>query len=456
MMKPMAENKSIAFKILESQDLPAQIRSDSTRLNQCLLNLINNAIKFTDQGHVHLNVSLESRHPETFIRFDIEDTGIGIPQDKHEAIFDVFTQADASTTRKYGGSGLGLAVTRQLAGLLGGEVTLASQVGKGTTFSLLIPAGLDVTQQPLLNRYHHAESMEHADVQSDQVKFSGRCLVAEDVLMNQVLIRRLLENAGTEVTIVSNGQEAVQQAQNQTFDLILMDMQMPIMNGYDATREIRNLKSDIRNVPIIALTANAMKGDDRKCVDAGCNDYLSKPIDCRKLHDMLGKYLSSASSESVSTSARMEAMTREVAELGQAMRVASWSEDAPVVDWAELAGRGMGEDILREVIPLFISDKKEQLEKLADAMQTGDTEDVKLRAHAIKGGSGNVGAMRLSEAASALEKKASQGDLPCGEVLFERVRAEFLRYESFVSRPDWMDIARQQSDAHVEPCRDRV
>jgi HPt (histidine-containing phosphotransfer) domain-containing protein len=116
----------------------------------------------------------------------------------------------------------------------------------------------------------------------------------------------------------------------------------------------------------------------------------------------------------------------------------------------------MGEDILREVIPLFISDKKEQLEKLADAMQTGDTEDVKLRAHAIKGGSGNVGAMRLSEAASALEKKASQGDLPCGEVLFERVRAEFLRYESFVSRPDWMDIARQQSDAHVEPCRDRV
>ncbi|MCP4992570.1 MAG: hypothetical protein GY934_02110, partial [Gammaproteobacteria bacterium] len=140
MMKPLAEKKSIEFKIVEANDLPAQIRSDPTRLRQCLINLINNAIKFTDQGCVHMHVSLEGRSNLPGIRFDVEDTGIGIPPDKQDAIFGVFTQADGSTTRKHGGTGLGLAVTKQLAGLLGGDVTVTSIVGKGSTFSLMIPA----------------------------------------------------------------------------------------------------------------------------------------------------------------------------------------------------------------------------------------------------------------------------------------------------------------------------
>jgi len=288
LMRPRIE-EGVEFKIVKSSGLPAQIRSDPTRVKQCLINLIGNAFKFTKEGHVYLNVSLENGEDKSFIRFDVEDTGIGIPKDKQAMIFELFTQADGSTTRKYGGTGLGLAITKQLAGLLGGDVTARSEVGKGSTFSLTIPAGLDVTKQPLLNRHNIAEMLKQENDKPEQVEFSGNCLVVEDVVTNQRLITLMLEKAGVEVAIADDGIEAIRQAQSKSFDLIFMDIQMPNMNGYEATKALREAGM---TTPIVALTANAMKGDEKKCLEAGCDDYLAKPIEREKLFEMLDKYLS--------------------------------------------------------------------------------------------------------------------------------------------------------------------
>ena len=288
LMRPKAIEKGLGFDIVENSGLPAQIRTDPTRLEQCLINLTANALKFTEKGHVNLNLSLENKNDLPYIRFDVEDTGIGIPEDKQTVVFESFLQADGSHTRKYGGTGLGLTITKQLAELLGGELTLTSEVGKGSLFSLTIPANVDVTKQPVLDRNNIACHADHTQAQAEQPEFSGNVLVAEDVKTNQMLIKSLLERLGLKITIVEDGNEALQKALTCQFEMILMDIQMPHMNGYEATRAIR--KEGI-TTPIVALTANAMKGDDKKCIDAGCDEYLSKPIDQRELLKMLDKYL---------------------------------------------------------------------------------------------------------------------------------------------------------------------
>ena len=320
MMGPQAVKKSLDFKIVVGNDLPAHIQTHPYRLQQCLINLVNNALKFTEQGYVHVKVSVYQDEGQHFLHFDVEDTGIGIPKDRQQAIFESFTQADGSTTRKYGGTGLGLAITRQLVELFGGELTLSSELGKGSVFSLGIPAGLNITEQPLLDRDKAFDYRAGESRKADTTLFSGRVLVAEDVVGSQKLMKSMLSKFGVEVVIAEDSNQALQKAISQSFDLILMDMQMPHMNGFEATRQIReaessdfgfgisdcgikseieNPKSDIKRVPIVALTANAMKGDDQKCIDAGCDAYLTKPIDCRELRRALAKYLPVRQAETV-------------------------------------------------------------------------------------------------------------------------------------------------------------
>jgi signal transduction histidine kinase/CBS domain-containing protein len=239
LMQPKVMEKGLAFEVLQCSRLPVQIRTDSVRLRQCLINLINNAVKFTEKGHVHVDVSLQQAQDKPYIRFDVEDTGIGIPAEKQEEMFESFIQADGGTTRKYGGTGLGLAITKQLAHLLGGELSLTSEVGKGSVFSLTIPAGVDVKSQPLFNKYDSVSKLSREPDASEQVKFSGRVLIAEDSISSQMLIKLLLEKMGLQVTTAQDGKEAVSKALSQPFDLIFMDIQMPNMNGYDATKALR-------------------------------------------------------------------------------------------------------------------------------------------------------------------------------------------------------------------------
>ena len=209
MLRFQAEGKGLEFKIARAAQLPERIYTDPGRLRQCLVNLANNAVKFTDEGHVYINVSLETGDNGHFLRFDVEDTGIGIPLEKQELIFEPFKQADGSTTRKYGGSGLGLAIAKQLTELLGGNLTVTSQENKGSVFSLGIPAGLDVTKQPLLDRDKIADHINTDKDEIEQPEFEGHVLVTEDVEANQVLAKLLSERVGLDVIIVENGKEAV-------------------------------------------------------------------------------------------------------------------------------------------------------------------------------------------------------------------------------------------------------
>jgi signal transduction histidine kinase/CheY-like chemotaxis protein len=292
-LRPIASEKGLEFDIRKSSDLPLSVFTDPIRVRQCLVNLGGNAIKFTEEGHVFINVSTESRTKADYLRLDVEDTGIGIPQEQQDRIFEAFQQADGSTTRKFGGTGLGLAITKQLTELLGGKLSITSTPQEGSVFTLLLPLGFRLKDKQ--DQYNIIEEITQASddkktVQTDTVK--GKILIAEDAEANQALIRVLLTRLGHDITIVQNGQEAVEAVEANTYDLILMDMMMPVMNGYDATRKLRSKGCTL---PIIALTANAMKGDNLKCLDAGCDEYLSKPIDRKRLEEILETYLSKQS-----------------------------------------------------------------------------------------------------------------------------------------------------------------
>ena len=446
MMKPPVEKKSLEFSVIEKTPLPLQIRSDPTRLNQCLINLVNNAVKFTDQGHVHINVSLEDKDNQPVIRFDVEDTGIGIPKGKQDAIFESFSQADGTTTRKYGGTGLGLTVTRQLAELLGGEVSVRSEVGAGSTFSLVIPAGVDVTKQQLLDRENDtAAVLEQESDKPEDVKFSGNCLVAEDVLANQMVIKRILGKVGVEVTIANDGKEAVRHAQNTSFDLILMDMHMPNMNGYEAARALRKAGM---TTPIVALTANAMKGDDQKCLDAGCDAYLAKPIDRKKLFGTLDKYLSPISEwKTCSAAESIETIKNEVDELSQSICDAVSQNAGKVIDWSELIRRmGNDEDLIKDVVEAWLMDNPGLLAALAEAVKVKNAEKIDSLAHAIKGSAATISANRLSEAALPLEIAGKEGKLESAEAFFANTQKEFKKVETFLSQSNWVEIAKQQCE----------
>jgi signal transduction histidine kinase/CheY-like chemotaxis protein len=288
LMRPAASNKGLDFQILQCGPLPQKITTDFTRVCQCLINLVNNAIKFTEKGHVYVNVTYEKNNDSPFVRFDVEDTGIGISDKAKETIFESFTQADSSTTRRYGGTGLGLTISRKLIQMLDGQLTLKSIYGKGSTFTFTIPADSNVRPTEFLDKYNFVNHFTDPALDEKQLSFSGSVLVAEDNPSSQMLIKLLLEKVGITAEMANNGVEAVELAMNRSFDLILMDMQMPKLNGYEATRELR--RNGLKT-PIIALTANAMKDDDKICFSAGCSDYLSKPIKKKQLHAMLAKYL---------------------------------------------------------------------------------------------------------------------------------------------------------------------
>jgi len=458
-----ARQKGLDFKILQADGLPAQIRTDPMRLRQCLLNLVGNAVKFTERGHVHVRVSPVEDDGKLLIRIDVIDTGIGIPTDRRQAIFQLFTQADGTTTRKYGGTGLGLAITKQLVELLGGRIDLKSDLGKGSTFSLTIPAGLDATSLPAPGDSGTADELNAECKRADKPRLdlSGRVLVAEDVPANQMLIGQILEKAGIEVSMAADGTEAIDKALSESFDVILMDVQMPRTNGREATRRPR--KRGL-TTPIIALTAEAMTGDEKKCLDAGCDEYLSKPINREELLETLGSYLprrdprreeQEMRKKPTETSPQaVDSMTEQVDQMSRLITDGTVSGAEPerpsgdaecVVDFEQLISRVVDEDLVEQIMPVCVDDNRQRLRMLTEAVSENDSKNVKSYAHAIKGSAGNMGAKRLSEPAGRLEQLASQGDLSQAKELLGRIRSEFEKLETFVAIPNWMEIAKGMS-----------
>ena len=445
MLRTEAQNKGIEFEIIEGVGLPATMRTDPMRVQQCLLNLVGNAIKFTGQGHVHVTVSLDEIAEKPAIRFDVEDTGIGISAEQQQVIFEPFTQAERDTTGKFGGTGLGLTITRQLVELVQGELTLASEVGKGSVFSLVIPAGLDVSQQPSLNRHQLPLEPEQSLPASDTVTFSGKVLVAEDVETNQIVIQAMLDQLGLEVTLVQDGNQVVQQAREDSFDLIFMDINMPGLDGLAATRQLR--KENVE-VPIIALTAFAMAGDEQRCLEAGCNGHLCKPIKRSKMFELVSKYLPARSDVTADAVPSIDSKIPEPDPVGDNASCSSEQESGTrVINWQSLIDRLRDEELIKDVLPVYLKDNEEHFRDLTEALQSQDLAAVASRAHAICGAGRNLGALALTDIAHQMEIAGRKNDLEETKRLFPSFKREIEKVLAFMSQPDWMDIAKQQQIA---------
>jgi two-component system, chemotaxis family, sensor kinase CheA len=294
---PLAKKKELAFTYDKDTNLSDIIYTDEQRLNQILKNLLSNAIKFTEKGHVHLQVSSKQKDNVSYLTFSVTDSGIGIPSNKVSIIFEAFRQADGTTSRKYGGTGLGLSICEELAKLLHGHITCESIEGEGSTFTLYIPYGeekqvtteLEPTISLSTETTHSAETTE---LNIPLPNLSGkRVLVVDDDMRNIFALTSSLEAAGMEVTFAENGKEAITLLEeNGDTDIILMDIMMPEMDGYEAMNKIRSMKQ-FEDLPIIALTAKAMKDDHQKCIEAGATDYITKPVNLEQLFSIIHVWL---------------------------------------------------------------------------------------------------------------------------------------------------------------------
>ncbi len=282
LLRTQAEEKDLEITLELKGQVPAMVHTDGVRVRQILLNLLGNAVKFTQTGSVKL--VLEGRHAGherdvARLSFSVVDTGAGIDPDEIELLFDAFRQADNSMTRASGGTGLGLTISKRLALLLGGEVNATSKPGEGSTFEFVLPVGPESEIEWTTPAAREVEPV--APRVDESTPLNARILVVEDVRVNQVLIAAVLRKAGAEIALADDGRagcDAVREAAEagKPFDLVFMDMQMPVLDGYSATRELRGAGFTI---PIVALTAHAMTGDRERCLEAGCTNYLTKPID---------------------------------------------------------------------------------------------------------------------------------------------------------------------------------
>jgi len=286
LMLPKASEKEIKLFTCIGKNIPDELIGDATRLNQVLLNLTANAIKFTSQGEVVINVSLLSEgKDEVKLEFKVEDTGIGIPNEKLATIFEAFTQANNNTARRYGGTGLGLSIVRQLAELQGGSVDVSSEVGKGSCFSFRIKYRKSTTPISGISVPKSGKERKIKDL---------NVLLVEDNAMNQLLAKKVLSDWGWNIEVGINGIEAIEKLNNKDFDIILMDIQMPEMDGYEATLHIRNkLPSPKCNIPIMAMTAHVLPSEEEKCYKAGMNGYISKPFDANFLYSKIASIVES-------------------------------------------------------------------------------------------------------------------------------------------------------------------
>ncbi|GHH98762.1 ATP-binding protein [Neobacillus kokaensis] len=310
MFNPVAAKKNLTFKVITAAGVPDVIETDGQRLQQILKNLLSNAFKFTEKGSVTVNIALAKPEQhmvetdETLLAISVRDTGIGIPHDKQQIIFDAFQQVDGTTNRQYGGTGLGLSICREFTHLLGGALTVESEPGEGSTFTLYIPSKREITEQPELLAIEEAavSVSEPAEIEeepvfieeesSDEQIFKGKkVLLTEDDGRNVFALLSALEKKGIIVEVAENGKEAIDKLQaGGKYDLVFMDIMMPVMGGYEAMKVIRE-EMGMHQLPIIALTAKAMKGERDKCMEAGASDYIMKPLDINQLFSLMRVWL---------------------------------------------------------------------------------------------------------------------------------------------------------------------
>ena len=480
-----AQTKGLELQTVFDGSVPDVVKGDPGRVRQVLTNLIGNAIKFTQAGAIVVGVSVaEVDGTDTLIRFEVSDTGVGIAPDKLAMIFQPFIQADASTSRKYGGTGLGLAISGQLVALMGGDCGVSSRLGAGSEFWFTIcvqaqaqsgdatPLPPDVgaaisdpigDDRPGLNGSARASPAEprvavaadgmvdtqpataatngHKVIRSRAAgsePSAGPILVAEDNPVNQRVAAAMLENLGFSAEVVADGAEAVKAASLKPYQAILMDCQMPVLDGYEATREIRRTQKSPRT-PIIAVTASAMKSDQERCLAAGMDDYLAKPLSLKALSGVLARWAPGGAGPDVADPVERPPVSIGPAPVGPAVSVgpggAPVGPDSAVLD-DEVVGRlarlgeESGEDLLGQLATMFLADAQVQVTALREALRGDDAAAVAKAAHTLSGASANLGATDLAEVCAALSRAGATGDLEGGVDLLEAVEAELGRLRS--------------------------
>ena len=395
-----AQAKGLEFVVDIDPSTPRFVRSDAGRIRQILINLLGNAVKFTERGGVRLRAFQLDGAGGGAIRIEIIDSGIGIPQSRLGRLFNEFSQADSSTTRKYGGTGLGLAISRRLTERLGGRIGVQSVAGQGSVFWFeLAPAGateVDVTQS--------ASDIRDSDIERAWAAVNGvgrplRVLVAEDNSTNQLVIKSTLAKLGMYCDVAANGLEAVDAMRRAPYDLILMDIQMPEMDGIEATRAVRGLPPAAGKTPIIALTANAFREDIDRCIDAGMNGYVAKPFRTRELVVAIG----------AAVEGRTAFKALSLPDLPGGQDAAS----APVVDWdaIEKFRADAGEEMLSVLIDTYLSDTADKLKRIAIVMGAAEQHEEAARlAHSLKSASGMAGAAALYRRAAHVEAQIRNRD----------------------------------------------
>ncbi|MEI8164282.1 MAG: response regulator, partial [Betaproteobacteria bacterium] len=377
--------------------VPLWLRGDVTRLRQALLNFAGNAVKFTETGFIALRAKLlEDDGAELRVRFEVQDSGIGIAPAQMGRLFRAFEQADTSTTRKYGGTGLGLVITRRIAELMGGEVGVDSTPGSGSTFWFtarlqhghgVMPSVqvVDAQNAETHLRHHHA---------------GARVLLAEDNQINREVALELLHGAGLAADTAADGREALAKVQAHDYDLILMDMQMPEMDGLEATRAIRALPG-WGSKPILAMSANAFSEDRQACTEAGMDDFIAKPVEPDQLYATLAQWLPL-------TSLGEDAQTPVAAPVAGDVDLRGLSAVAGL-DLAHGLSIVLNRETYLGLLALFVDSHGDDPQRLQQMLDAGDLPGVQRLAHTLKGSAGNLGAMRVSEAANKLQSSVRRG-----------------------------------------------
>ncbi|HPT49883.1 MAG TPA: ATP-binding protein [Accumulibacter sp.] len=410
---PVAETKGLMLRCEIADDLPTMVEGDPVRLRQIISNLVNNAIKFTNRGTIDIRVAAVRRDAgRARIRCEIEDSGIGISVREQGRLFNAFVQADSSTTRRFGGSGLGLAIAKQLLELMGGEIGLTSQENRGTLFWFELPLLTQATP-PL------AAAVPSPRPLPPSVKLGGRVLVAEDNAVNQAVAAAMLESLGVSHAIADNGLIAIEKALRERFDLILMDCQMPEMDGFAATARLRELQREgtVHNrLAIMALTANAVAGDRERCLAAGMDDYLTKPFTLEQLRTSLSRWLPRCETADGTPAAP----TDESVDTEQPI-------NPRALDCIRNLPGANGAALVAKVIDAYVADAPKQLLKLRAAAEASDAQALRKIAHGMKSSSANVGAERLSAQCKDLEMIGRNGHTAGVQPLLASAEQELTR-----------------------------
>ena len=389
-MKYQAEKKGLKliFNYMGEETL---VTGDSVRVIQILLNLIGNAIKFTFEGHIEINVKASAVNASNKIEFlfEVIDTGIGISANKITSIFDKFTQADSSTTRKFGGTGLGLSICRHLVGKMNGSIRVESKPGRGSIFSFNI----------ILDKNKSSASSGKDNMIEFKWKRAPEILVADDSAINRKITTLFIEACNCKIDTAENGAEALTRFNNKNYDLIIMDLQMPEMDGIEATVSIREIEKNKLSpaVPIIAITANALQGEKEKCINSGMNDYLTKPVKEASLHKVIVKFLGHLLTEPGIPLLMEVPAEKDVVEL----KIFD-------IESAKLM-MGGNEKLLKDMVGIFVEETPEYVEKLKNAVKNKDFKTIKSISHKIKGEASSIGAEKLRKISYEIENAAKEG-----------------------------------------------